>query len=44
MFSHKEFQVHLHQILLEQVMEIKDILATFGIEQTNNGLQREAHS
>ena len=37
MFSHKEFQVHLHQILLEQVMEIKDILATFGIEQTNNG-------
>ena len=37
MFSHKEFQVHLHQILLEQVMEIKDILSTFGIEQTNNG-------
>ena len=36
-FSHKEFQVHLHQILLEQVMEIKDILSTFGIEQTNNG-------
>ena len=36
-FSHKEFQVHLHQILLEQVMEIKDILSTFDIEQTNNG-------